>query len=204
MFYSLGLRNFDLFLNLYLLYLLLLGWRCSFSGRFLLDISGGLYLLFLPGTERPLGRFNTFFLSAPKGRLIDSFGLILPNISFKRHAILLDIDLKFQLIILRKIRFEFKPHLILILELTDEIINSHLKFTQTVVLVVLPLDHSKGEVLPTVLGIVGQVEVQSAGVDDHHWTLVDHLEVGFDGDFVLVELLLAYMGGGVPLLTTKR
>lgn len=39
--------------------------------------------------------------------------------------------------------------------------------------------------------IVGQVEIESAGVDDQNWSLVDDLEVGLDGDLVLIELLHA-------------
>lgn len=87
------------------------------------------------------GGFSLLILPRSEWRFVDSLRLILPDVFLKGHPVLLNIDLKLKFVVIRKVIFELMPSLIILLELSDQLIDVDLVLPKLIILIVFPLDH---------------------------------------------------------------
>lgn len=109
--------------------------------------------------ERFFSRFRSVISSGSEGRFVDAFGLIVANVALESHAVPLNVDLKFELVIFGEISLKLMSVLVVLLKLRDKFFSADNVLTYLVVLIVLPLDQLQGEVLFAQLVVAGQVEV---------------------------------------------
>lgn len=147
-------------------------------------------LFFLPWTEALLGRLLRVLSPSPERRLVDPFHLVVPDHSLQGHSTPLNIDFELQLIIVREGDLELMPNTVTFLELSHQFIHTQLILAQLIVLAVLALHCHQGKLLLACLDVIGQVKVEPARGDGHDVPSSYQLEIGLNGDLILIELLL--------------
>lgn len=184
---SLRLRNLlwlRLLSSLFLTFPLGLSYRLALLSRRLLLRFWLLREIFPAGS-----RLRVSLLPLPEWRLDSPIRFFVPDIFFKSHPISINVDLKIELVILRKISLKLMPTHVLSLKRLHQLRSVNRKVTQLVVLVALPLDQPQIKLdLPT-LDHRWHVKVQPARSNRQRVNSIDLGELSTDRYPILVELL---------------
>lgn len=137
------------------------------------------------------GGVDAGLLPLLQGRLEPAFNFVVLHNLFKSEARFLDIDLKLKLVVVGEEGFMLKPDSPVLLVLGNIWLHIDYVLSDVILFILLSLVHLIQKFSFAGLVEARHVEVQRALRDHHRVHPVHALEVGLDGEFVLVELLLS-------------
>lgn len=153
--------NFLLLINLSFIFhfilligLVLISWWLV-DERLLLVPGRSEVLLFIAASWWFFGKIWLFLLPCPQRWFINTLCLILPYVPLKCHSVLLHIDLKLKLVIFWKVGLILMPTLIILLEVSNKLINVNFILPKLKILIIFPLDHGKWKIMFFKFDIIG-------------------------------------------------